>query len=100
MNEPLQGSQWLSLESIIVLSSEAALRACGGGGAPRDSAGSGATEEGLTSRSFICHLPPLPLNLKRATFGLCPTALHRMDPHTCAEENNIRAGVHICTECT
>ena len=23
---------------------------CGGGGAPRDSAGSGATEEGLTSR--------------------------------------------------
>ena len=26
---------------------------CGGGGAPRDSAGSGATEEGLTSRSLI-----------------------------------------------
>ena len=26
------------------------LLGCGGGGAPRDSAGSGATEEGLTSR--------------------------------------------------
>ena len=27
---------------------------CGGGGAPRDSAGSGATEEGLTSRGGTC----------------------------------------------
>ena len=26
---------------------------CGGGGAPRDSAGSGATEEGLTSRGSV-----------------------------------------------
>ena len=31
---PLQGSQWLSLESIIVLSSEAALRACGSPSVP------------------------------------------------------------------
>ena len=28
---------------------------CGGGGAPRDSAGSGATEEGLTSRGGIIY---------------------------------------------
>ena len=42
---------------------------CGGGGAPRDSAGSGATEEGLTSMGG--RKSKLPSGKKRQPTGLC-----------------------------
>ena len=32
--------------------------------------------------------------------GTCVHTYRCICPHTCAEENNIRAGVHTCTQCT
>ena len=55
---------------------------CGGGGAPRDSAGSGATEEGLTSRGGM-QSPSVvilePRKIKSATVStVSPSILHEV----------------------